>query len=339
MINEIRDTPRALACVLDMSKLIEHVAEELYGRGIRRLLLTGCGSSYYAALAAVEASGSPFSFEAFPSSELLFYKAKLAPEGSAVVGISRSGRTAETVAALREAKARGIITVTITCSEDSPMATDADSKIVLDIGEERSIIMTKTFSSLSLASAMLCDRFDRILSGRVKEGWKLEELPEAASRVLKLEEKIKEMANAMRVKEFFIVLGQGPAHPVALEGALKLMETASLMTKALHSLEFRHGPMATVDERVGLLLIALKDDSTPAMARLADEMRQQGLSPIVISNAPELECDLELPWRHDPRLSTPVAIIPLQLLSFYISVNKGLNPDSPRRLHKFVGGF
>jgi len=339
MIKEIRDTPRALAKVLEEEGSLRQIAEGLFKSGVRRLFLTGCGSSYYAALVATQASAAPFLFQALPSSEMLFYQSGIAPRESAVIGISRSGRTAETLAALREARTRGITTVAITCSEGSPMRAEADTGIFLDVGEEKSIIMTKTFSSLSLASTLLCEEFGKIQGVAPRDRLRTESLPEMALQALRLEDDIKRIAEDVHTRDFFFVLGQGHTYPVALEGALKLMETCNIMTTALHILEFRHGPMAAVDDRVGIVVIALEDNSSKAVARLVKEAEQQGFRLFALSNIPELEDALELPRDLDLRLSAPVTILPIQLLAFYISVNRGLNPDSPRRLHKFVGGF
>lgn len=339
MIKEIRDTPRALIKVLEIEGFLRKAAEELFTAGVKKLFLTGCGSSYYAALAATKASASNFSLQALPSSEFLFYQSEIDHKETAVVGISRSGRTAETLAALREGKGRGITTVAITCSEDSPMKSEADIGIFLDVGEEKSIIMTKTFSSLSLASTLLCDEFSKESGEGSKKKLVPTGLPEAATEVLKLEEVIVRIAEDVYSKDFFFVLGQGCTYPVALEGALKLMETCNLRTNALHALEFRHGPMAAVDDTVGIIVVAIEDGSSRAVARLIEDVKREGFKPLVISNTLENGYTLRLPIRLDPKLSTPIAILPIQLLAFYISVKRGLNPDSPRRLHKFVGGF
>ncbi|MEM3569164.1 MAG: SIS domain-containing protein [Thermoproteota archaeon] len=338
MIREIRDTPRALSKVLEIEGVLRKTAEELFATGVKRLIFTGCGSSYYAALAAVRASSATFSLQALPSSEFLFYQSEIDLKKTAVVGISRSGRTAETLAALRKGKARGITTVAITCSECSPMESEADISIVLNIGEEKSLIMTKTFSSLSLASILLCSKFHKEYCDISKKRM-LESLPEAATEALKLEEDIVRIAENVYSKGFFFVLGHGSAYPVALEGALKLMETCDLKACALHTLEFRHGPMSVVDDTVGLIVIALEDCSLQAVARLINDMKREGFKPLLISNVIKNRYTLKLPMRLDPKLSAPVVILPIQLLAFYISIRRGFNPDSPRRLHRFVRGF
>jgi len=339
-ITEIKDTPRALTCVLNRMAMLRENAQDLVEGGIKRIFLIGCGSSYYAALTgAYAAINLPLEVRAIPSSELLLYYTKAISKDSAVVALSRSGRTAETLEALREAKAVGATTIALTCSEESPLEREARHSIFLDVGEERSIVMTKTFSSLSLATILLCGELARSMGLKLGDKWRPNEVPSAASEALKLEGEVKRTAGELATKKAFVFLGGGSAYPVALEGALKLMETSYVVAKAIPSLEFRHGPIAAVDEDTGLIVVATKDPSSQAMVRLVEDMRATGLSPVVASNIEGIGASIRIPWAFDERLAPPIAIIPLQLLAYYICVLKGLNPDSPRRLSKFVGRF
>jgi len=339
-LNEIRDTPNALKRVIGELPRIREIADTIVNRGINRLFLSGCGSSFYAAMTGhYVLVDTKINALALPSSELLFYYTDAINSSSAVIALSRSGRTSETLAALRKAKEKGALTIGITCSKDSPLEREAHHSLLLSIGEEQSIVMTKSFSSLALSTILLCGEVKRSIGKELESNWIPENLPLAASNILKLENKVREIASELLDKRTFIFLGTGSAYPIALEGALKLMETSYVVTKALHSLEFRHGPIAAVDKNVGLIIIAHKGKSSSALINLIRDLKAQKLVPIVISNIEELEKDIEIPLDVNEALLPPVVIIPLQLMAYYVSTLKGLNPDKPRRLSKFVGRF
>ncbi len=339
MINEIRDTPNALNWISRNIESIQDVAELITNKGIEKLFFIGCGSSYYAAMHGIyHLIGSKFEVYSLPSSEFLFYYKRGIDNKTAVIALSRSGNTAETVTAMREARSKEALTIGFTCTKGSMLDREADKSLVIDIGEEKSIIMTKSFTSLSIVTSIL----SMILSSKINSYRdEIKKLKEISENILKIENKIKEKASEKINIERFVFLGQGPTYPTVLEGALKLKETSYIASEGLHALEFRHGPMSSIGEKLTINALMVKGESHSAVNTLIEEIVNKGADVTVFTNSDSVDLGevIKIPSELSEELSAILFIIPLQLFAFYYSTGKGINPDSPRHLSKYIAKF
>jgi len=343
MIRDIRDTPKALDAVVKSLDGISEVAAS--ARKFRKIFFIGCGSSYYAVLFGswpLMKNGSVLAF-ALPSSELILHFSDAVNSDSLVVGVSRSGRTAETLKALEICRGKGAYTVGFTIEGGSEITGIVDEPVVLDIGEEKSIIMTKSFTAFSLSTAM----FSSILSERIsgEKQTLIDEckaIPSLARSLLSYEDKIAATSKRLLSEniERFIFLGSGPSYPIALEGALKVKETSYVATEGLHLLEFRHGPMATIGERLTLVISCFLGENTVHLKNFVSEFAGKGADIILISNSIDLgESTLKLPPEYSGECKALLSIIPMQILAYYYAVGKGRDPDKPRNLSRYIQRF
>lgn len=343
MIRDIRDTPNALNAVIENIDEISEIADS--APRFRKIFFIGCGSSYYAAVFGswpLTGNDRVLAY-ALPSSELIFHFVNAVDSDSLIVGVSRSGRTAETVTALKLCRGRGAYTVGLTIEGGSEVASLVDDLMVLNIGGERSIIMTKSFTAFSLATAIFSSVVNEKTSGRkqvlIDEA---EAMPSLAKNILGEEDKIAATAKRLIDKniERFVFLGSGPTYPIALEGALKVKETSYAATEGLHLLEFRHGPMATVDERLTLMISCFLGENSVYLKNFVSEFAGKGSDIILISDSEDFDgSTLKLPSEYSGECKALLSIIPMQILAYYYAVGKGRDPDKPRNLPRYVQRF
>jgi len=344
MIDDVRGGPETVRNVVSNLRGLRLLAERVCGKGVKRFFFLGCGSSYYAALfGAWPLVCSGVQAYALPSSEFLFYYSGLAGEGSVVVGVSRSGLTAETVSAVRKARENGAFTVSFTTGVGSELSRECGESFLVDVGEEKSIIMTKSFVGLSLASAIFSSEVSRnLFGGDCRLAGDLSKLSTSAEELLKRESLLQDMAYA-RVRggvERFVFLGSGPAYPIALEGALKVKETSYVASEAFHTLEFRHGPMSTLGEKQTLFLVACRGEGFTPSKRLHSEMLEKNADVIVLTNAQEeFEKPIWVPYVESEEAAALLSIIPVQLFAYHYATARGRNPDRPRNLSRYVERF
>ena len=346
MYREIRETPEALLKVKRKMEEIREIAENLVEKGIKRIFAVGCGTSYYIAVGGLYPLIKYSNIDVYPlpSSEFFLNYLNKVDSKAAVVGISRSGSTAETLEALKRANRRGGLTIAISCNEEAEMLEIVDKSFAVKV-EEKSIIMTKSFSTMSYALSCLSAHYLKeigIEEGKILVG-ELEKIPDVSKITLEKGEVAREFAKKFVEEGIrgFIYLGSGPAYALALEGSLKIKETSYSMSEAMPTLEFRHGPMALLGEKIKLVIIALEGDTLEVTLRLIQEVKEKGHAPFVLTNsdkAAEVE-GIYIPVGLNETLTVPVMITPLQLLAYYYCVSKGLNPDKPRHLVKYVGRF
>jgi len=341
MINDVRENPKALRNIMDTYLRIESLAEKTCNK--KKFFFLGCGSSYYAALFGVwPLASSGVQAYALPSSEFLFYYSGLMDEDSAVIGISRSGRTAETLLALRKARGNGAFTVSFTISPEAELSRECNESLFVDVGEERSIIMTKSFTALSLASMIFSANIRNILFKKEYPSIKVEELASSAEEILEKEQLMRDLAET-RIRdgvERFVFLGSGPAYPISSEGALKIKETSYVASEALQTLEFRHGAASTIGEKQTIFLITCRGESLIASKKLFNEVMEKGGDIILLTDIQEdSEKVISIPYAGCEECASLLSIIPIQLFAYYYSVGRGRNPDEPRNLSRYVGSF
>ena len=313
---------------------------------VQRILITACGTSWHAGLIGEymleEVARIPVEVEY--ASELRYRNAVIEPD-TLLLTISQSGETADTLAALREVKQKGTLTMGIVNAVGSAVARETDFGVYLHAGPEIGVASTKAFTSQIVVLALFSLYLARRRHMSVAEGREmvhaLRQLPEQVERILELNEVLRELAWEYREARNFLYLGRGYQFPVALEGALKLKEVSYIHAEGYPAAEMKHGPIALIDENMPVVVLAPKDPVYSKVVSNVEELRARNARIIgVVSNAgTELVGKMDhlikvpqtLPWLQ-PVLTT----VPLQLLAYHIAVLRGCDVDQPRNLAKSV---
>src|SRR6266540_2240890 len=313
---------------------------------IRRIVIVACGTSWHAGLVGrhvlEELTGIPVSVEY--ASEYR-YRTPLRLPGTLTVAISQSGETADTLEALRAAKAAGSTVIGIVNVVGSTIAREADGGIYLHAGPEIGVASTKAFTSQLVALLLLGLYLGRqrglaLAAGRtlVRE---LERLPDLVARTLELEPAVRALAERYGDARNALYLGRGVNFPVALEGALKLKEISYVHAEGYPAAEMKHGPIALIDENTPVVFVAPKDPVYAKVVSNMQEVKARGGRVVAITS--EGNGDLRRLADHQlsvpatlPLLSPVLTVIPLQLLAYHIAVLRGCDVDRPRNLAKSV---
>jgi len=335
MIRSIRETPEALDSAW---KALEEW--DIPQKEFRRVIFIGCGSSYYSSLAGnhILLKCSGIEGYAFPASEFMLHYRKLA-KGALVIASSRSGKTGEVIEALRIAKGEGATTIIgVTCNENSKIEALSNDVIIVQNCEESNIPATKSFSAITYILQGIAVRLLDDAQDKLKE---LKSTKTAVEKVLAREKDYRLIAERIVSKKAFVHIGSGSGYVVALEGALKFRETLGLPNEVFPALEFRHGPIALLrgSQRFQPIVIVPEGDPANTVKRLVDEITSRGASPLVFTNSRVFEDCVRVPWNGSEGLAVIPFIVPIQILSYYITVLNNLNPDFPEGLAKVVERF
>jgi glucosamine--fructose-6-phosphate aminotransferase (isomerizing) len=317
-------------------------------RTLRRVVVVACGTSYHAGLigryAIEEWSRVPVEVEI--ASEYR-YRNPIVGEGDLVIGISQSGETADTLAAMRTARGRGAKVLAITNIMGSQATREADGVLYTRAGLEIGVAATKTFISQVIAMYLLALRLAELrealdeptLAVTIAE---LKRLPHLISEVLEHSDEVaRRIAEETRGAEFFLYLGRHVGLPVALEGALKLKEISYTATDAYAAGEMKHGPIALLDESTPVVVVATDSPVLEKVVSNIEEVRSRGARVVAVASQGNEEIArhaadvITVPSTHW-MLAPALAVIPLQLLAYYIARARGLNVDQPRNLAKTV---
>ncbi|MFN9642958.1 MAG: glutamine--fructose-6-phosphate transaminase (isomerizing) [Pirellula sp.] len=315
-------------------------------RGVNRLILTACGTSWHSSLVGEylieELARLPVEVEY--ASELR-YRNPPVDHDTLIFGITQSGETADTLAALREMKRKGHHTLAICNVIGSSIAQEADGGIYLHAGPEIGVASTKAFTSQLCVLSMLALYFGRLRHLSFEAGQRiidqLENLPEMVEQALKCDAQVQQVAAKYKDATNFLYLGRNYNFPTALEGALKLKEISYIHAEGYPSAEMKHGPIALVDENTPSVFIMSRSTVyDKVMSNLQEVKARRGP---VIAIVDELDDKLtglvddviEIPYVED-FLQPIVASIPLQLLAYHIAVLRGCDVDKPRNLAKSV---
>ena len=361
MLREIFEQPKALADTIEhyapngklATDVFQPVADALRSRS--RLVIAASGSSRHAGLAAEimleDLAGLVVDVEY--ASEYV-YRSTHTIQDPGVLVISQSGETADTLAGLREAKARGLPTLAITNNPNSSMALEADASLPTCAGPEKAIPATKSFTtqlavlySLALYLARIRGRMTSpTVESHTEDLRRLPILLESALE--RWQKQIAGLVPSLKGSRAFLYLGRGVHYAIAREGALKLKESAYLQAEGYPAGELKHGPNALVSPDAPLVVIATRDPSDPdALLRyrkvlhLMKDMRAQGATQIVIATEGDEEAAglanhcIEVPKTED-MLATMLEVVPLQLLAYYLAIQNGVDVDHPRNLTKAV---
>ena len=318
-------------------------------RKARRIILTGCGTSWHSALVGeymIESlAGIPVEVEY--ASEFR-YRNPILSEEDIVIAISQSGETADTLEAIREAKRKGCTTLGIVNIVGSSIARATDAGVYLHAGPEIGVASTKAFTSqitILLLLALYLGRMNNIsqMDGiRIVNEIKL--LPKKINTILQQAPSIQKIAKQYANSPNFLYLGRGYNYPIALEGALKLKEISYVHAEGYPAAEMKHGPLALIDENMPVVVLATKDDIFDKLCSNIEEVKARKGKIIAIATEgntgnkvleDKAEHIIYIP--ETSNIITPIlSIIPLQLLAYYIALERGTEIDTPRHLAKSV---
>jgi glucosamine--fructose-6-phosphate aminotransferase (isomerizing) len=317
-------------------------------RDARRVVVVACGTSYHAGLIgryAIE-NWARVPVEMDIASEYRYRDPVVGP-GDIVIGISQSGETADTLAAMRLARERGAKVLAVTNIIGSQATRDADGVLLTRAGLEIGVAATKTFVAQVAAMYLLALRLAELRGTLPAERRRelvaaLKRLPHAIDEVIAAcDEPVQAIADRHWQAQFFLYLGRHVGLPVALEGALKLKEISYVATDAYAAGEMKHGPIALLDQSTPVVCVATDSPVLDKVVSNMQEVAARGAHVIAIATAGNdtiahhAEEVLEVP-RTDWMLEPLVAVIPLQLLAYHIARRRGLNVDQPRNLAKTV---
>ena len=312
----------------------------------KRIMLTGQGTAWHAGLVGdylIEDLAKVVT-ECTYASEFR-YRNPIVEENTILVAISQSGETADTLAAVREAKVKGALALGVVNVVGSTIAREVDGGIYLHAGPEIGVASTKAFTCQITTLAMLA-----IYLGRRKflsqsqcqemiDG--LWQIPEQMQQVLKLSDVAKDIATAMCERENWLFLGRGYHYPVALEGALKLKEISYIHAEGMPAAEMKHGPIALINDGMPVVFIATKGSQYDKVISNIEEVRARGGRVIAVAT----EGDMQIKRYSDHVMYIPhtleslqplLTVVPLQLLAYHAAVARGCNVDKPRNLAKSV---
>ncbi|WP_336868153.1 glutamine--fructose-6-phosphate transaminase (isomerizing) [Sphingomonas sanguinis] len=316
--------------------------------GIKRVTIVACGTSFYAGMVA------KYWFEQFArvpvdldvASEFR-YRAPVMEPGGLMIVISQSGETADTLAALRHAKAEGQTIAAVVNVPTSSMAREADLLLPTHAGPEIGVASTKAFtcqlSVLAALAANLAKAKGRLSADEEKQIVRhLAEAPAAINGALAYDEAIEGMAGAVASARDVLYLGRGTDYPLALEGALKLKEISYIHAEGYAAGEMKHGPIALIDEHVPVIVIAPSGPLFEKTVSNMQEVQARGGKVILISDYDGIEAagegciaTITMPKVH-PLIAPIVYAVPVQLLAYHVAVAKGTDVDQPRNLAKSV---
>ncbi|MCL4279990.1 MAG: glutamine--fructose-6-phosphate transaminase (isomerizing), partial [Ignavibacteriaceae bacterium] len=309
-------------------------------------MISACGTSWHAALVGeyMIEQYARIPVEVEYASEFRYRNPILSADDS-ILFISQSGETADTLAALREAKSKGALALGICNVVGSTIARESMSGVYIHAGPEIGVASTKAFTAQLVVLALITLLISKRKGLPSSEGKKitkaLSEIPKQIEQILLLNDEIEKIADEFKDAHNFLYLGRGYNFPVALEGALKLKEISYIHAEGYPAAEMKHGPIALIDEDMPVVFIAPKDSTYEKILSNIQEVRARGGRIIAVADNGDGEIDklvdytIKIP-RTIEMLTPILTSIPLQLLAYHIAVKKGLDVDQPRNLAKSV---
>lgn len=355
MLKEIHEQPKVVQRTLEGRLGVDHVlvnafgprAAELFAK-VRNVQIVACGTSYHAGMVArywlEELAGVPCQVEV--ASEFRYRKVVVQPD-TLFVTISQSGETADTLAALRNARAGGYLASLAICNVGtSSLVRESDLTLLTLAGPEIGVASTKAFTTqlvalllLTLSLGQVRGNLDKAREAELVEA--LRRLPTHLGEALAMDKTVEKVAELFAEKHHTLFLGRGAQYPVAMEGALKLKEISYIHAEAYPAGELKHGPLALVDADMPVVTVAPNNELVEKLKSNLQEVRARGGELIVfadrqagIDNGPGTHV-VAMP--HTVDILAPILYtLPLQLLSYYVAVLKGTDVDQPRNLAKSV---
>jgi glucosamine--fructose-6-phosphate aminotransferase (isomerizing) len=346
MLKEIHEQPRALQETMG-SSISDLQLTPAQIRGFSKVVITACGTSYHAGLIGkyVLERLARVPVDVDVASEFR-YSDPLIDNKSLVIAMSQSGETADTLAAIKEARKKGCRTLSITNVVDSTITRETDDMIYTRAGTEISIAATKAYTTQVMVMYLLGMLFAQERGTRTsKELAGLEaalyQVPDWIEEILEQEKNIQEIAGHYHTCDDFFYLGRGLDWAVALEGALKLKETSYVHAEAFAAGELKHGPLALITEGVPVIALATQDGLMEKTVSNIRVVKARGGSAIGItvgqSDLVDETCDYVLQLPKAPGFVSPLlSVVALQLFAYYTSCARGCDVDKPRNLTKSV---
>jgi glucosamine--fructose-6-phosphate aminotransferase (isomerizing) len=315
-------------------------------KSFNRVVITACGTSWHSGLIGeymIEEMGR-LPVEVEYASEFR-YRNPVLDERTLVIAISQSGETADTLAAVREAKRRGARAVGLVNVVGSTIAREVSGGLYLHAGPEVGVASTKAFSSQVAALALVALRIARLRNLSIIQGREfvqaLQQLPAKIQQVLDRASEVEKLATMFEGINNALYLGRGVNFPVALEGALKLKEISYIHAEGYPAAEMKHGPIALIDANMPVVVVAPRDAVHSKIVSNVEEVKARGGRVIALISEGDKEIErladatFTIPTTHD-LLSPILTSVPLQLLAYHVAVARGCNVDQPRNLAKSV---
>ncbi|MGH2732898.1 MAG: glutamine--fructose-6-phosphate transaminase (isomerizing) [Actinomycetota bacterium] len=354
MLKEIHEQPGAVRDTLrgrcdPMGRLIldEMALSAVEVRSIDKVFVVACGSSYHAGLVAKYAieHWTRLPVEIDVASEFR-YRDPVLNSNTLVVGISQSGETADTLAAVRYAHRQRAKVIVITNVVGSSLSRESDAVLYTHAGPEVGVAATKTLTAQMSALWLLGLWFAQATGSMYPDAAReildhISKLPAQMERVLAGEERVRRLARSLGGTPTFLFIGRGVGYPVALEGALKLKEISYLHAEGFPAGEMKHGPIALIEAGVQVVVVATRGRVKAKLLSNVEEARARGARVIAVANPGDREVAavadevLEVPETLE-LLSPVISLLPLQLLAYHVAKQRGLEPDRPRNLAKSV---
>jgi len=341
-VEEIQSQPRIWKSVINnneiidgkTTKLVKSAADHSFG-------FIGSGTSYYLSLsaAAMWKAITGLQAQAIPSADIMFYSDIYAGKGGidSAVLISRSGTTSEILIAGNTLNKYTTNRISLTCRAESDLSKLGEYRYLIDNADEKSVVMTRSFTSMLLQIQVLASRF----SGNQKFFDQLSALPELGTRLMQKYDGLAQDIILSNNFSKFIYLGHGPHFGLASEGMLKVKEMSVANSEAYHSLEYRHGPMSLVDTNT-LIIFLLSDKTADAEIKLIGEMNALGAKSLAICETANADIRAQADYvvelnsniEENARLVLTLPI--LQQIAYQNALKKGMEPDEPRNLTQVV---
>ena len=348
MHKEINEQPEIISNILSSSK--ENILSDFYTLNgklphFKRMIILACGTSYHAGMIGryllEKYARIPVSIEY--AAEFRYRHPVLGPN-DLVVGISQSGETADTLAAMRLAKEKGAFVLTLCNVSESSMARESEATVLLEAGTEIGVASTKAFTAqvmklIQLTAYMAQHEYQAFPLSEIMEELKM--IPSKMRSIITREPYLIELARKYGDYKHFLFLGRGINHPVALEGALKLKEISYIHAEGYPASEMKHGPIALIDENFPIVALACDKENRGKMISNIMEVKARNGNVIAVINEGDQEIaemvdeTIEIPAVHDA-LVPLLSVIPLQLLAYHTALYLGCNVDRPRNLAKSV---
>lgn len=353
MMKEIHEQPKAVADTLNSViregklDLTEIGLDDERIRSISQVYIVACGSAYHVGMAAQyvieDLASLPVRVEL--ASEFRYRKPLLDPDGLAVI-ISQSGETADSLAALRECKEKGIRTLAIVNVVGSSIAREADHVFYTLAGPEISVATTKAYSTQLIASYVLALQM-ALVRGKISEEQcesyikELKTLPDKIGRIIEDKERLQWFASKQANAKDIFFIGRGIDYAISLEGSLKMKEISYIHSEAYAAGELKHGTISLIEDGTLVIGVLTQPELYEKTVSNMVECRSRGAYLMGLTTFGNYSIEdtadftVYIP-KTDPHFATSLAVIPLQLLGYYVSVNKGLDVDKPRNLAKSV---
>lgn len=353
MLKEIYEQPKAVRDTISPRLKNNDVVIEELGmtdeeiRAVRKISIIACGSAYHAGITGkyVLEGMARIPVEVDLASEFR-YRNPIYEEGTLAIIISQSGETADSLAALREAKNHGVRVLGIVNVVGSSIAREADNVMYTWAGPEISVATTKAYSAQIAALYLLAMKFAKVRGTVSQEEFlkmqsDLEQIPEQIEALLGMKEKIQRFANRYLAADHMFFIGRGIDYAISLEGSLKLKEISYIHSEAYAAGELKHGTISLIEDGTLVVALATQENLYPKTISNIVEVKTRGAFVMAVTNFGHKEIEKTADYviyipKTNPFFTNSLAIIPLQLFGYYVSLGRGLDVDKPRNLAKSV---